>query len=103
LRALWATAIVVCLLAVGGQPVKPDVHERDTTHLDVAVHAPLASLVRRSSGVDAHLRPALAILAVAPAYDLPPRVSIIIGTEPAYVHHDRLPLPTRSSRGPPLS
>jgi hypothetical protein len=100
LRAFWSTAIVLCLLAAGARHVEPNVRG-DTTHIDVAVHTAAGSLVRRSTPVDAHLRPLFVVPASPHADHTPPRSALLVDTQLAPGGHDSLFLPTRSSRGPP--
>lgn len=100
-RAVWAAAVAVCLLVVGGRPVDSRVHEREAAQIDVAVHANAASAIRRSSSPDAQVRPLLFVPSVAPASDAPPRALFVIETIDVPRWHHQVVDPTRSSRGPP--
>jgi hypothetical protein len=101
LRAFWAATIAFCLLVVGGRPVETRVHERETVRLDVAVHSTAASAIRRSSPLDAQLRPLFLAPSAAPVLDAPPRAAYILEAITVPRWHHQLVEPTRSSRGPP--
>lgn len=100
-RAVWAAAVAVCLLVVGGRPADTRVHEREAAQVDVAVHTIAPSAIRRSTQLDAQLRPLFVVPALGAAGDGPPRaVHVLDGIDVPRWHHQVVD-PTRSSRGPP--
>ena len=104
LRALWATTVVICLLAVGARPAtRDDVRERNASYLDTA-HGAMASHVVRRIGVpdrpDGRLR-SLYIVPIDTLDDVAPRTPLVVDSQQPPTRVFSRFVRTGSSRGPP--
>ncbi len=101
LRALWATTVVICMLAVGARPAaRDDIREQRSSYLDSAHGAVASPLIRRIGLPDAHQR-TLYVVPTAVVDGTAPRTAVVVEPVQPLARSFVRFIGTGSSRGPP--